>query len=95
MLIDLLVCKPQCSNIFLTKDKDVRLGEFVIFCLFYLMKTIAFINCVLIYLYLLLFFWVCRLGDFGLAKTLKADDLASSVCALFLYHLSILLSDLA
>ncbi|KAJ8439323.1 LOW QUALITY PROTEIN: hypothetical protein Cgig2_022460 [Carnegiea gigantea] len=55
----------KCSNIFLTKDQDVRLGGFL-FC------SCVVIECLQDHL-LAIF-----AGDFGLAKTLKADDLASS-----------------
>lgn len=66
----------QCSNIFLTKEQDVRLGKFM--QVFFtevemnasLILTISFVA-----------------GDFGLAKTLKADDLASSVCVWYIYCL--------
>lgn len=59
----------QCSNIFLTKEQDVRLGKFVQVFFTEVGMTASLILTILFVA-----------GDFGLAKTLKADDLASSVC---------------
>lgn len=64
----------QCSNIFLTKDQDIRLGKSLMnffWPCFNRMILVIFNSSTR-------FFVVCA-GDFGLAKTLKADDLASSV----------------
>ena len=76
----LLLSYLQCSNIFLTKDQDIRLGG----CFLITIRVIVFLFVVRFVLVLHLkigkniFLWV-NAGDFGLAKTLKADDLASSV----------------
>lgn len=64
----------QCSNIFLTKDQDIRLGEYIgrwcptfYFWVFYVEmgRTVENLRHIA--------------GDFGLAKMLTSDDLASSV----------------
>jgi hypothetical protein len=58
----------QCSNIFLTKERNIRLGtQKNIFSHFF--KR-----------YLVLIAMYCKfVGDFGLAKMLREYDLASSV----------------
>lgn len=61
----------KCSNIFLTKDQNVRLGE--IFSMFACCVNDHLNDMNLLSLNMILS------GDFGLAKTLKADDLTSSV----------------
>lgn len=77
----------QCSNIFLTKDNDIRLGKEVwwISSLRIITSKNAasfgssqFTGFTLIaFLSNTIFFW--NAGDFGLAKLLSTDDLASSV----------------
>lgn len=57
----------QCSNIFLTKEQDIRLGKFVDSLVFAFSKAIIYSST----------FSVS--GDFGLAKILTSDDLTSSV----------------
>ena len=76
----------QCSNIFLTKDRDVRLGEFLLVFFidlncFFFPSSDGRLNTQFCFIYFDLY-----PGDFGLAKTLKADDLASSVCSLYFYY---------
>lgn len=71
----------QCSNIFLTKNKDIRLGEKA--------KTRIFYTQDYYYFFFSFVFEQFRshiiyTGDFGLAKLLDKDDLASSVMAEFL-----------
>lgn len=73
----------QCSNIFLTKDHDIRLGG----CFKLLMSQYSSLCsglCSGLCSYCTPWFLMITIswgnaGDFGLAKTLKADDLASSV----------------
>ena len=60
----------QCSNIFLTKEQDVRLGEYKEFIWFPNLDNIALADNLL---------KIKILGDFGLAKMLIEEDLASSV----------------
>lgn len=59
----------QCSNIFLTKEQDIRLGE-----------LIFLFSCRLFFWKNRISTWLFAVtGDFGLAKILTSDDLTSSV----------------
>ncbi|KVI08572.1 Protein kinase, ATP binding site-containing protein, partial [Cynara cardunculus var. scolymus] len=64
----------KCSNIFLTKDQDIRLGEYIFLNFFLELKVSDDDSSSIIHLS----------GDFGLAKMLTSDDLASSVSDVFL-----------
>lgn len=57
----------QCSNIFLMKDQDIRLGKNFLSSTFVLQNLEQLLTCMTIS------------GDFGLAKMLTSDELASSV----------------
>jgi serine/threonine protein kinase len=69
----------QCSNIFLTKNNDIRLGEKAYTRIFYtpdfFFFPFVFEQCLS---------YIILTGDFGLAKLLNKDDLASSVMAALL-----------
>lgn len=70
----------QCSNIFLTKDQDIRLGKSLMNFFWPCFNDMILV----IFNSSTRFFVVCA-GDFGLAKTLKANDLASSVSLFHTY----------
>lgn len=57
----------QCSNIFLTKEQDIRLGKFVDSFIFKPFLSVTNASTISVS------------GDFGLAKILTSDDLTSSV----------------
>lgn len=71
----------QCSNIFLTKNKDIRLGEKAKTRIFYTQDYYYFFFSFVFEQFLS---HIIYTGDFGLAKLLDKDDLASSVMAEFL-----------
>jgi serine/threonine protein kinase len=66
----------QCSNIFIARDQSIRLG-----------KWLKLKKSTVLYVWIQqsqwYSFWICtNAGDFGLAKILTSDDLASSVSIL-------------
>lgn len=69
----LLMILLQCSNIFLTKDQDIRLGKCrIVFSLLFIISSYS-------YKFAKPKERTVLPGDFGLAKMLTSDDLASSV----------------
>ena len=75
----------QCSNIFLTKDQDIRLGNrflhSVVTVHLDFMNTFGIRRSLSrsLFWYPILMWCMLDAGDFGLAKMLTCDDLASSV----------------
>lgn len=67
MILQLFMILIQCSNIFLTKDNKIKLGK----------KRDSILHSMILQHFLVSN--VGYTGDFGLAKLLSKDDLASSV----------------